>query len=128
MRECLKIFIVEDDDNIREIFSLALKFEGYDVESFANGQEAIDRLRKTIEPCLVLLDMMMPVLNGEGFMEQFHKLPATIIPIPVFLISATSTKQESQKMGCRGFIKKPVDLDALLSIVRQFCKTIQTAA
>jgi len=123
--ECLKIFIVEDDRHIRESFEAALKLEGYGVESFSNGQAAIDRLYQAPEPCLILLDMMMPVMNGEEFMEHFHKLPATIIPIPVFLVSGTSNKDESQKMGCKGFIKKPVDLGALLLIVKQFCKTIK---
>jgi CheY-like chemotaxis protein len=126
--ECLKIFIVEDDPFIRETFEMVLKHEGYGVESFANGQEAIDRLHKTPEPCLVLLDMMMPVMNGVEFMEHFHKLPATILPIPVFLVSATSNKDESKKLGCSGFMKKPVDLDALLLIVKHYCKTNQKAA
>jgi CheY-like chemotaxis protein len=124
--ECLKkIFIVEDDQVIRETFEIALKHAGYGVESFANGQEAIERLHKAPEPCLVLLDMMMPVMNGVEFMEHFHKLPATILPIPVFLVSGTSSdKDESKKMGCSGFMKKPVGLDELLLIVKHFCKTM----
>lgn len=126
--QCPKIFIVEDDRDIREGFETLLKHEGFGVESFANGQEAIDRLRNAPEPCLVLLDMMMPTMNGEEFMNHFHTLPATILPIPVFLISGTSNPDESKKMGCRGFLKKPVDLDALLIIVKQFCKTKQIAA
>ena len=126
--ECLKIFIVEDDQAIRETFEEALTMEGYGVESFANGQKAIDRLRIAPEPCLVLLDMMMPVMNGKDFMEHFHTLPATILPIPVYLVSATSNNEASKKMGCKGFVKKPVDLDALLLIVKHFCKTNQMAA
>jgi CheY-like chemotaxis protein len=121
--DCLKIFIVEDDRSIRETLEEFLKFEGYGVESFADGQMAIDRLRKSPEPCLILLDMMMPVMNGEEFMNHFHTLPATILPIPVYLVSATSSREESRKMGCKGFLKKPVDLEAILVIVRHFCKT-----
>lgn len=126
--ECPKIFIVEDDDSIREAFEALLKHEGFGVESFANGQEAIDRLRKAPEPCLVLLDMLMPLMNGEEFMNHFHTLPATILPIPVFLVSATSNKDESKRLGCTGFLKKPVDLGVLLTIVRKFCETSQKVA
>lgn len=120
--ECPRIFVIEDDQDIRESLEIALRFEGYEVESFANGQEAIDRMHKTPEPCLILLDMMMPIMDGEEFMRHFHELPATILPIPVFLVSANSSKEESNRMGCRGFLKKPVTLDALVSIVEKFCK------
>jgi CheY-like chemotaxis protein len=125
---CQKIFIVEDDKEIRETFTEVLKFEGYGVESFANGKEAIDRLYQAPEPCLVLLDMMMPVMNGEEFMGHFHKLPATILPIPVFLVSASSGQGASKKIGCNGFLKKPVDITSLLTIVKQFCTTIEKSA
>ena len=126
--ECLKIFIVEDDQAIRETFEDVLRSEGYGVESFSDGQKAIDRLRKAPEPCLVLLDMMMPVMNGEQFMEHFHTLPATILPIPVFLVSAASNQEQSKKLGCKGFVKKPVDIDVFLSIVKQFCSANRKVA
>ena len=126
--ECPKIFIVEDDRYIRETFEELLKQEGYSVESFANGQKAIDRLYVAPEPCLILLDMLMPVMNGEEFMEHFHKLPATILPIPVFLVSATSNAKESKVLGCKGFMKKPVDLDALLLIIKNYCQKSSVAA
>ena len=126
--ECPKIFVIEDEDDIREAFVEALKVEGYRVESFADGQQAIDGLYKSPEPCLILLDMLMPVMSGEEFMEHFHKLPATILPIPVFLVSATSNQEHSFKMGCKGFMKKLIDLDALLIIVSSFCERNRKAA
>ena len=124
---CPKIFIVEYDAAIRQAFVEILEQEGYGVESFSDGQQAIDRLYATPEPCLILLDMLMPVMNGEEFMEHFHKLPATILPIPVFLVSATSNASQSGRIGCKGFMKKPVDLEALLLIVGKFCEKQTTA-
>jgi CheY-like chemotaxis protein len=121
--DCPKVFIVEDDKSIRETFEEALKSEGFEVETFADGQKAIDRLKTSPEPCLVLLDMLMPVMNGEEFMNHFHQLPATILPIPVFLVSATSSSAVALKLGCSGFMKKPVDLEALLIIVHTYCKS-----
>ncbi|MBC7692421.1 MAG: response regulator [Methylotenera sp.] len=126
--KCPKIFVIEDDRDIREAFVSILESEGYGVESFADGQKAIDRLYTAPEPCLILLDMMMPIMNGEEFMEHFHKLPATILPIPVFLVSATSNAKHSGKMGCKGFVKKPIDLNALLMMVGEFCKKNSKAA
>jgi CheY-like chemotaxis protein len=88
----------------------ALDHKGFGVESFSDGEKAIDRLYASPEPCLILLDMMMPIMSGEEFMEHFHKLPATILPIPVFLVSATSNEAHSMQMGCRGFMKSPLTL------------------
>jgi len=124
-----KLFLIEDDQNIREAFTLCLESEGYEVESFSNGKEALTRLHVAPEPCLILLDLMMPIMNGMEFMLEFTKFPATVIPVPVYLCSATSNKAESKRMGCTGFIKKPVDLEVLLKIVRDCCPTnSETAA
>ena len=67
-------------------------------------------------------------MNGMEFMMEFTKFPATVIPVPVYLCSATADKDESKKMGCTGFIKKPVDLEVLLKIVKDCCPTKDEAA
>ena len=118
-----KIFLIEDDQHIRETFTLCLESEGYEVESFSNGKDALSRLHVAAEPCLILLDLMMPIMNGMEFMLEFSKFPAAVIPVPVYLCSATGNKNESRNMGCTGFIKKPVDLEVLLRIVRDWCPT-----
>lgn len=120
---CRKVFIVEDDHDIREALETLLVSEDFRVESFSNGETAIARLRVSSPPCLVLLDMLMPVMNGAEFMHYFQTLPAAILPIPVFLVSGTSSPEEAERLGCRGFIKKPVSLESLLVIVRKFCET-----
>jgi CheY-like chemotaxis protein len=126
--ECPKIIIVEDDRDIRETLALCLETEGYGVESYANGRDAIDRLRHKPEPCLILLDMMMPIMDGAAFMREFAKLPATIVPVPVYLCSASACAEDQKRLACHGFIKKPVDLQALLIIVGKFCETSSKAA
>lgn len=112
---------VVDDRSIRESFQICLESEGYQVETFSDGKEALERLHKVPEPCLVLLDLMMPVMNGIEFMLEFSKLPATVVPIPVYLCSATATQGDARRLGCDGFIKKPVDLEILLMIVKNHC-------
>jgi len=116
-----RILIVEDDESIRELYRDVLEGEGYEVETCANGLEALLSLKGQEEPCLILLDMMMPIMNGREFMLEFEKREHTVIPVPVYLVSATAGRAEGQKMGCRGYLKKPFSVEALLTIVRSHC-------
>ncbi|MEO5970088.1 MAG: response regulator [Bdellovibrionia bacterium] len=66
---CKSILVVEDEESIRENFQLLLELEGYSVFTASNGKESL-RILKTIEkPCLILLDLLMPVMNGMEFLE-----------------------------------------------------------
>jgi CheY-like chemotaxis protein len=116
------IFVVEDDDAIRNLCVEVLEVEGFKVDAYANGKEAIAALEKHSEPCLILLDMMMPVMNGRDFMSAFAQRPHTLVPIPVYLVSASALEGEGKQMGCYGFLKKPFSIDALLAIVHSHCK------
>lgn len=120
-RRCGKIIIIEDTADIRECFQVALESEGYRVESFSNGRDALAHLRKSPEPCLILLDMMMPIMGGEEFMREFLKFPATLIPVPVYLCTASGSDQQSKRMGCAGYIKKPLVLEVLFAIAKNYC-------
>jgi CheY-like chemotaxis protein len=126
--DCPKVIVIEDDHDIRQVFQELLEGEGYAVEAYESGQEALDRLTRKPEACLILLDMMMPGMDGAQFMAEFAKLPATIVPIPVYLCSAVATAEKAKAMDCRGFIKKPVDLNVLLLIVQQFCRSVLKSA
>ena len=116
------ILIIEDDENIRLVCRELLESEGFEVDTCSNGKEALAFLERHQEPCLILLDMLMPIMNGREFMAGFTKRPHTIVPIPVYLVSATSNKNEGKEMGCMGFLKKPFNIDALLAIVRSHCE------
>ncbi len=116
-----KILIVEDDDDIRATCREILEGEGFAVETCVNGKDAVAFLDGYQEPCLILLDMMMPIMNGREFMTAFSKRPHTIVPIPVYLVSAAAESRDGEEMGCFGFLKKPFNIDALLSIVRTHC-------
>jgi CheY-like chemotaxis protein len=113
----------EDNEDIRNLCSLLLESEGFSVETCLNGQEALLSLDRDQTPCLILLDMLMPVMNGREFMTEFAKRPLTIVPIPVYLVSATAQKGDGHEMGCLGFIKKPFNIETLLSIVNNHCKS-----
>ena len=118
------VLIVEDDPDIRELSCRFLKEKGYSVQTCKDGWEALAFLDTHLDPCLILLDMMMPIMNGRDFMAAFAMRPHTIVPIPIYLVSATAQKKDGREIGCLGFLKKPVNLDALLAIVQRHCSRI----
>ncbi len=113
------VLVVEDDHDIRESIVEMLKFEGYEVDSATNGKEALDKINNFSKPCLVLLDMMMPIMNGREFLDHVMK-SADLAPIPIIVVSAVADKVNTQ--GAQGYIKKPVDIDAVLKVVSQHCR------
>jgi CheY-like chemotaxis protein len=117
-----QILIVEDDQDIRSLCQEILESEGFQVEACSNGKDAITYLQGHQQPSVILLDMMMPVMNGREFMSAYVQKKKKEVKTPVYLISATAEKSDSREMGCRGFLKKPFDFDALLNIVRSHCQ------
>lgn len=116
---CQSILVVEDDSDIREALIDVLESEGYHAVSATNGKEALDLLHEIQKPCLVLLDMMMPIMNGQEFLECVMK-DSYLAPIPVLIVSAIADKTNTK--GAIGIIKKPVDIDTVLKIVDEYCK------
>lgn len=111
--------VVEDDIDIRETFQFALDLEGYKVFTAANGLEALTQLRNMKKkPCVIFLDLMMPVMSGNEFLKIVEKDPE-LSQIPVIVISAFTSRLSSAH--ARGMISKPVNLTQLLSVTQQFC-------
>jgi len=113
------ILIVDDDDDIRLALAEVLEDEGYQVKTAANGSEALTLLRSSETPCMILLDLMMPVMDGWTFREQQLKDPA-LAEIPVYVISAAGNVAGAPVTQDR-FIPKPIMLDHLLSLVDTVC-------
>ena len=114
------ILIVEDDLDIRDTVSQILEDEGYPVASAANGQEALDYLRGADLPGLILLDLMMPVMNGWQFRTEQQRDPR-LSAVPVVVLSADSNVQEkAASLGAVGCIQKPIHLSDLLDTVDRF--------
>jgi CheY-like chemotaxis protein len=116
---CRTILIVEDDAAIRTALQLALEMEGYSVKTASQGQEALELLPRMDTPCLILLDLMMPIMNGWEFARALRQ-DMVLAPIPVALVTAYS-EEASQFQGAQALIKKPVDLELLYQVVRKFC-------
>ena len=113
-----RILVVDDDADMRDGLAEVLANEGYVVATAANGQVALDLMRRGPLPDLVLLDLMMPVLDGLGFRAQ-QKSDPVLAHVPVVVITASGHLLEvSKRRDFDACIAKPVHLDHLLSTVR----------
>jgi len=115
------VFLVEDDPDIRDLVGNVLSLEGYEVTSASNGREALDLLRGASPPRVILLDLMMPVMNGWELRAELLRDEA-LSNIPVVVISGDgSIDRKAASLGVEGYLRKPVDLDNLLATVQRFC-------
>lgn len=117
-RSC--IVVVEDDPDIRNLISQVLELEGFSVRTYANGKEALDGLRNVQCPCLIFLDLMMPIMSGHEFLEARQSCNDKILQIPIVVVSAVPEQARGAR-GVHGLLKKPIDLDALLEAANRFC-------
>jgi CheY-like chemotaxis protein len=113
------VFIVEDDVDTREMLGHFLQSEGYRVETAANGKIALDRLASGARPALILLDLMMPVMDGWQFRRE-QVLDSNLADIPVIVVSAAGPGRSAQ-IDADDYLSKPVNLDELLARVTHFC-------
>jgi CheY-like chemotaxis protein len=121
-RPCRDILVVDDEPDIRESLKEVLELEGYRVVAASNGREALDRLPDMSKPCVILLDLMMPVMNGWEFAEAVQA-DAVLADIPIVVVTAFSQEVESERrrIATRGVVAKPVDLNSLIRMVTRFC-------
>ena len=111
------MIVVEDDDEIRATLRDVLEAEGYEVHTAANGQVAMDLLPEVPRPCVMLVDLMMPVMSGWELVEALRK-DRNFSKIPITIVSAVGGEG---RIGDTRFIPKPIDLDRLLDAVNEDC-------
>ena len=115
----MKIFIVEDDTNIRQMESYALQNSGYETGEFGDAQELYHALNKSV-PHMFILDIMLPGEDGLSILKKLRKDPATA-QIPVMMVTAKSTELDTVKgldLGTDDYISKPFGIMEFLSRVR----------
>jgi CheY-like chemotaxis protein len=113
------VFIVEDDVDTREMLGRFLELEGYQVETAANGRQALDLLASGIKACVILLDLMMPVMDGWQFRREQISNKA-LADIPVIVVSAAG-RDRVRDIDANAFLSKPVDLEQLLQEITAYC-------
>jgi CheY-like chemotaxis protein len=120
----IPLLVVEDDEDIRSSLVQVLEEEGFAVSSAPNGRVALDALGAPERglPRLILLDLMMPVLDGRGFMDEQARLP-DLARIPVLILSASGTLESMERPAnlTTSVLKKPFTLERLLTTVRTLC-------
>jgi CheY-like chemotaxis protein len=114
------VLVVDDDRDIRDSLIETLEDHGYQASGASNGVEALAMLKTSPRPCLILLDLMMPVMDGRGFREEQLKNPAWA-DIPVVVISAYSNVEAQAEELAVGFVRKPVSTRPLIDVVRRYC-------
>jgi CheY-like chemotaxis protein len=121
------ILVVEDNDDVREMMAVTLELEGHEVATAVNGRDALNKLHKGEKPCLILLDLMMPVMNGWEFQYELeHDPDPALREVPVVVVSA-ATADMMRKTEAAAYLPKPIDLDRLLDVVVDFCDHRRTA-
>ncbi len=110
------ILVVEDEYGIAEAISDLLTDEGYEVRLARNGAEGLEAIR-ALRPSLVLLDVMMPVLDGRELLRQVREDPA-LKDLPVVVMSAVNPSRLAIDLTYEAFLHKPFDIDMLLQQVR----------
>jgi CheY-like chemotaxis protein len=114
------VLIVEDDADSRVMMAAMLTLHGYSTRLAADGAEALRQARAS-RPCLILLDLMMPVMDGASFRAEQLADPA-LSSIPVMIISGRHNALSlASELGAVGVMAKPVMMDALLHAVRSHC-------
>jgi CheY-like chemotaxis protein len=111
------VLVVDDDDEIRDAICGVLEAEGYTTMIAENGERALRAIDNGRRPCVVLLDLMMPVMNGWDFMRAVAA-KRDLDDLPVVVVSAYSEKPAP---GAKRILKKPLDVKQLLAAVREFC-------
>ncbi len=112
-----RILLVDDDDSIRQVVTVFLTDEGYDVAGAGDGQAALDLLA-TFQPNIILLDLRMPVMDGWEFVRLYRALPGPHAPIVAF-VAALHPRAVQAEIGAAALLEKPFDLEELLAALDQ---------
>jgi CheY-like chemotaxis protein len=111
------ILLVEDQPEIRDAVRWLLEDEGFLVETAGDGREALERLTQ-LRPALIILDMGLPILGGEGVVEGLQKL-FTQVPPFILMTAAGGIAERARQLGAAGYVGKPFELDHLIEVVHR---------
>lgn len=122
-----RILLIEDEKDIRDSLTEAIESEGYTAISVPNGRDAISMYVQDVPkeaelPDLILLDYVMPHMNGAGFLQRARK-SHRLAKVPIILMTADAkAAQKATKYGADGHLHKPLELDELFSAIEKHCR------
>lgn len=116
-----RVLLIEDEDEVRNSVQTILEAQGYEVILATNGQEGLDALQTmAVAPCLILLDLLMPVMDGWAFLKHLRtSAPKGHIPIVAF--SHECVEQKARFTQIKKVLTKPIEFYELLSVLEDYC-------
>jgi CheY-like chemotaxis protein len=121
------ILVVDDDPAIRDVVADILEMSDYAVRTASNGAEALAKIREE-PPAAVLLDLMMPVMNGWDFLRVCRREPQCA-SIPIAIMSAArDASAVADEMGAQAFLAKPFELDAVLQVLDRLAPAVRVSS
>jgi len=123
------VLIVDDDRSVAEGLGEVLESEGYEVQTADNGRAALEQLRGGLRPCAILLDLMMPVMDGWDFRHaQMSDVDLKEIPVVIISAAGFSANTVRAQFGGVEYLTKPFQLGPFVATVRRFCHGAHGAA
>jgi len=121
------VLLVEDDRDVREAVAAVLESDGYCVAPAEHGREALALLREGVRPCAIVLDLMMPEMDGFEFRARQTQDPA-LAKIPVIVLSGAGERARHLPRlgGIYAYLQKPADAERMITLVRECCRTTGT--
>lgn len=121
------VLIAEDDEDIRADLAAILRIKGFAVAEAANGVEALQQMRDTL-PCVLLLDLMMPEMNGWE-LGAIMQAEARLQQVPIVVVSgAGRLEQSTRSLSPAAILAKPFELAHLFDVVARYCRPAQSTA
>ncbi len=120
-----RILIVEDDESIRRLLSMALTDEGYEVALAPDGAEGL-RMASSFQPDLIFLDVMMPVMDGKIFLAEYFQTTGVSQRAPVVALTAAQNLNDVVELGVDDFIAKPFPIDRVLTYAQRYTRKART--
>jgi two-component system, OmpR family, response regulator len=118
MNRTHRVLVVDDDESIRELITLALEDDGLEVISAPEGESALAMI-PVVQPDVILLDNRMPIMDGREFAQRFQELENCSAAL-IVLTAVDDPERTAQEVGADGFLPKPFDLIDLTTIVKQY--------
>jgi two-component system, OmpR family, response regulator MprA len=112
------LMVVDDDEDIREVAKLLLEIEGYRVATASDGADAWEQVNESERPSLILLDLMMPRMDGEQFIKALRASPLAGIPV-VIMSGQNAADDKAKELAADDCLTKPTDLEQLLLTIRR---------
>ncbi|HET9417103.1 MAG TPA: response regulator [Candidatus Limnocylindria bacterium] len=114
------VLIVEDDPDLRQVYVDVLRDDGWVVHAAHDGLEALQMLNQGVAPCVAVIDLRMPRMDGWTFIDELRRGPWTTLPF-IVLAAHYQLQEEARRIGARWWLQKPVGIDRLLDTVSEAC-------